>query len=361
MADFASAFPEWGICVAGLLAGAGLARLLAGWLARQAELLGLMVRSQARSSHEHPTPHGGGLGIVLGFTLVAGLVLWRHPQLREVVLLSLPLALVGFWDDLGEMPVVARLGVQILVCVALLAGPLAQIPAIVVHEGLRIEAHWLFGTMLLAGVWWVNLFNFMDGIDGIAGGQAISMSLLAAAMIAAAHPEAVVTPVWCAILLLAVSSGGFLSLNWSPARIFMGDVGSTWLAVTLFAIALLSVESGWMTYTAWLILAAVFVADASVTLAVRVVRGERWYRPHRNHAYQKLARLRSRSRAAAHRWVSLLVISINSLWLAPLAWLSLHRPDLSQLWLALAYLPLIAGVMWTGAGRPDSPDPATSA
>ena len=122
------------------------------------------------------------------------------------------------------------------------------------------------GLLLLAGVWWINLFNFMDGIDGIAGARAVFMLLGGAVLSAWVNADVMSSPVWMLMLCVVAATVGFLLLNWPPAKIFMGDVGSTWLAFMIFALALLSVQAGWLSYATWLVLAAVFVTDATVTL-----------------------------------------------------------------------------------------------
>lgn len=212
----------------------------------------------------------------------------------------------------------------------------------------------LFGLLMLAGVWWINLFNFMDGIDGIAGVQAIFMLLAGAVLVLWAEPQAVHSPVWMWMLCVAAATAGFLLLNWPPAKIFMGDVGSTWLAFMVFALALLCVQAGWLSYAAWLVLAAVFVTDATVTLLTRMLRGERWYEAHRSHAYQRLSRRWQGGRKAGHRAVTLLVVAVNGLWLAPWAWACVQWPAVSVAFVVAAYLPLVLAVLWLGGGRPDS-------
>jgi Fuc2NAc and GlcNAc transferase len=202
--------------------------------------------------------------------------------------------------------------------------------------------------MLLAGVWWINLFNFMDGIDGFAGTQAVFMLLGAAALSAWTNADVISSPVWMLMLSVAAATVGFLLLNWPPAKIFMGDVGSTWLAFMVFALALLSVQAGWLSYASWLVLAAVFVTDATVTLLTRLLRGERWYEAHRIHAYQKLAR-----RWGGHRPVTLRAVGVNVLWLAPLAGACAAWPHWTFGWVLVAYSPLAVAAVVLGAGKPD--------
>lgn len=330
---------------------------VAAWVLRRAEALRLVQVANHRSSHTQPTPNGGGLGIVVAGSLAGiALVLFSGWTLGWFVLgFAALLAGVGLRDDIQHLPARVRLGVQVVVCVGLLM-VLGDLPALSIGAGLGLQlAGWtLFGLFLLVGVWWINLFNFMDGIDGIAGMQAIYMLLAGAVMAVWANAEVVYSPVWMWMLCIAAATVSFLLLNWPPAKIFMGDVGSTWLAFMVFALALLSVQSGWLTYAAWLVLAAVFVTDATVTLLTRMLRGERWYEAHRSHAYQRLSRRWQGGRKAGHRAVTLLVVAVNGLWLAPWAWACVQWPAGSVAFVVAAYLPLVLAVLWLGGGRPDS-------
>ncbi|MBM3272994.1 glycosyltransferase family 4 protein [Candidatus Kaiserbacteria bacterium] len=328
---------------------------VAAWVLRRADILRLVQMPSDRSSHEQPTPAGGGLGIVVAGSMAGlGLVLLFGWVVGGMELgLAAVLAAVGLRDDMAHLPARVRFGVQVVVCAGGLIA-LGDLPALALSGGLGFQVTgWiLFGLLLLTGVWWINLFNFMDGIDGIAGVQAVFMLLAGGAMAVWAVPEAVYSPVWMWMLCVAAATVGFLLLNWPPAKIFMGDVGSTWLAFMVFALALLSVQAGWLSYAVWLVLAAVFVTDASVTLLTRMLRGERWYEAHRSHAYQRLSRRWQSDRKAGHRSVTLLVVAINELWLAPWAWACLQWPAGSVAFVVVAYLPLVLAALWLGAGRP---------
>jgi Fuc2NAc and GlcNAc transferase len=116
----------------------------------------------------------------------------------------------------------------------------------------------------------------------------------------------------------------------------------------VFALALLSVRGSWLTYPVWLVLGAVFVADASLTLLRRMLAGARWFEAHRSHAYQRLSR-----RWGSHRRVTLLVIAFNLLWLAPLAWACLAWPHWASIFMVLAYVPLGTVMLVLGAGKQD--------
>lgn len=329
---------------------------VAAWVRRSADALRLVQIPNHRSSHVQPTPNGGGLGIVVAGSLSGfGLVLFSGWWLGGFVLgLAAVLAAVGLRDDMAHLPARVRFGVQVLVCAGLLI-TLGDLPVLTLSAGLEFQlAGWaFFGLLLLVGVWWINLFNFMDGIDGIAGTQAVFMLLAGAAVAVWSQPEAMSSPAWLLMLFVVAATVGFLLLNWPPAKIFMGDVGSTWLAFMVFALALLSVQSGWLSYAAWVVLAAVFVTDATVTLLTRILRGERWYEAHRSHAYQRLSRRWRGDRKAGHRSVTLLVAVVNVLWLAPWAWACVKWPAGAVAFVVAAYLPLVFAAFWLGAGRSD--------
>jgi Fuc2NAc and GlcNAc transferase len=133
-------------------------------------------------------------------------------------------------------------------------------------------------------VWLINLYNFMDGIDGIAGGNAVVVALFGGLLAMRAGD----LELGVVIMLVAGASMGFLVWNWPPARIFMGDVGSGFLGYLFGVIALVSQRHGPTGAAVWLLLLGVFVFDSTVTLARRVLRREQWYAAHRSHAYQRL-------------------------------------------------------------------------
>ena len=342
----------WNGDAAAVLGWATLAALLS-WLGawtvcRIAPRLGLVAAPNARSSHQLPTPHGGGLGMVLAGSVIGGWLAWSRelPLLGGVLILAGLLALVGLCDDFRPLPAGLRLTAQAVLCAAML-GLMGLLPA--PGGGLPLMlGGGLFAFWFLSGLWWVNLFNFMDGIDGFAGTEALFMLAVAALLALWGHPERLVHPVWKLMPCLAAASAGFLRINWPPARVFMGDVGSTWMAFMIFAFTLMTIQAGWIVPTVWLILGAGFMSDASVTLVVRMVTGQRFTQAHRSHAYQRLAR-----RWGGHRPVTLLLAAFNVLWLAPLAVAAQWSPQWSGLWLGLAFTPALLGVWHAGAGKTD--------
>ena len=311
-----------------LLATLVLASLLGTAMMRRYALRRAMIDvPNVRSSHTRPTPRGGGVAIVL--TALAGLFLG-----------GVLVAMIGYADDLGHVPVLRRVLVHLLAA-SLLVAVVGTLPPLQI-----------FGTLLVPGVagsvvavlfiaWTLNLYNFMDGIDGIAGIEAVTVCSGAAALLwftGEGELAALVT-------VYGAASLGFLFWNWPPARIFMGDAGSGFLGFSLAGLALVTWTEGGFPPFAWLILLGVFVVDASVTLLRRVWRGERFYQAHRCHAYQHAVR-----RFGGHRPVTLAVAAVNVLWLLPLAWLATLRPDLGLVLVLLAWTPLVAMAWALGSG-----------
>ncbi len=176
----------------------------------------------------------------------------------------------------------------------------------------------------MALAWLINLTNFMDGIDGIAGAEAVTVARICCALSTMAHGVNVVALLFA---VLAASATGFLIWNWYPARIFMGDAGSGFLGFCFGALTLLAAFRSALSPFP-LILLGVFVIDASLTLAKRILRRDQWYAPHRSHAFQHLAR------RFGHECTTLFVIAVNLLWLAPgRRWRSGARPTLCCAWL----------------------------
>lgn len=307
-----------------------------------------------RSSHHIPTPSGGGIGLVAassltGFYLVVQFS-WFYGG--AVLLVSLALAGVGLKDDRQPMPASVRLGVQMVMggCLLFVLGGMPELQRFL---GSWVSRGFMYLVLLLVVVWWINLFNFMDGIDGLAGGQAIFMLLAASGLLVWSRPGIVDSPVLTWMLCMAAALFGFLILNWAPAKIFMGDVGSVYLAFMVLALGLLTIRNDWIAVAPgvamWVILGATFVTDTTVTLFTRMATGKRWHEAHRSHAYQRLSR-----KLRGHRIVTILFMTINIFWLLPLATACLLLPEWSWGWVLLAYIPLVMGAIRIGAGRVDS-------
>lgn len=236
-----------------------------------------------RSSHTQPTPRGGGISFVVTFSAylaVSGLQ--NKSDWRLVAALlggGLAVALVGFLDDHRGLSPRFRLFVHLVAgCWAVYwAGP-SQLDLGIMQIACRPLVT-IMGLLII--VWFTNLFNFMDGIDGLASLEAITCGFSLWGLTRTTSSQ-------LSILALAFASSvsGFLPMNWSPARIFMGDVGSGYLGFTIGTLAITSAEHGGPPFWVWAVLCGVFVVDATLTLIRRVLQGESWQEPHRTHVYQ---------------------------------------------------------------------------
>jgi Fuc2NAc and GlcNAc transferase len=271
--------------VASFVAALLVAAAATAVLVRVAGRLDLLDHPTARSSHARVTPRGGGVAIVVGAACgiaVAG----AHPARDAAVLLAgaAVLALVGLADDRYGLSVGVRLALQVAAAaaIAVVTGGIPRLPL-----PAPLDADLGPAAIPLAILWIVavvNFFNFMDGIDGLAGGQAV----ITAAGVALLGGDPMTVAIAAAV---CGAAGGFLAFNWAPARIFMGDTGSLALGYTFASLPLLAPPQSrpqavfWMVMSLWL-----FLADATSTLVARIARGEAWHAPHRDHAYQRLVR-----------------------------------------------------------------------
>jgi Fuc2NAc and GlcNAc transferase len=326
-----------------------VAVLLVAAIRRLALRAGLLDVPNARSSHLIPTPRGGGLAIVI-VTLVATAIGFACGQLEIRSGLAWLVgggivALTGFLDDLRGVGAGSRLALHFLAAAILLAaaGGLPSLP----WPGGPI---WLgaFGWPLgaLAIVWSINLFNFMDGIDGLAAAQTVFVAGSAAALQASAGSAPL------PLLGLTGAAAGFLVWNFPPARIFMGDAGSGFVGYAFAAAAILPPYHGALTLWTWLILNGLFFADATVTLTVRLIHGQRVYEAHRSHLYQRLSR-----RWQSHQTVTLIAIAINLLWCLPWAAATVFWPTAGPVLAAAALAPLGLIAVLSGGGSSSARSP----
>ncbi len=289
-----------------------------------------------RSSHTLPTPRGGGVAIVISYLVALVWMLWAGLMGRDLFLAMFGagalIAALGFLDDHGHIAARWRLLGHFFAAAWALFW-LGGLPAINVF-GMTL-APGLIVNVLAAFylVWLLNLYNFMDGIDGIASVEAICVCVGAAIIYALSGFASLV---WMPVLL-ACAVAGFLFWNFPPAKIFMGDAGSGFLGIML---GCLSLQGAWISSQflwVWLILLGVFIVDATVTLIRRLVRGDKVYEAHRSHAYQFASR-----RFGKHLPVTSAVGVINLCWLLPVAvWVARFGLD-GALGVIIAYAPLLA-------------------
>ncbi len=330
-----------------------LAWFLTALLRRYALARSLLDVPNARSSHSLPTPRGGGVAIVVAFLLGLCVAFFTGLGIAAELFYALlgaglGIALLGFLDDHGHIAARWRLLGHFLAAAWALYW-LGGLPPLAVFGGL-LQLSWI-GHVLAAFylVWLLNLYNFMDGIDGIASVEAICVCL-GGAILYALLETSLLTDL--PLLMLAAAVLGFLLWNFPPARIFMGDAGSGFLGIVL---GVLSLQAAWISPVllwGWLILLGVFIVDATLTLLRRLLRGEKVYEAHRSHAYQYASRQFGR-----HLPVTVSVAILNLAWLLPLAisvalgWLDGFTG------LVIAYAPLLVLAWMLGAGKAEvAPD-----
>ncbi len=321
---------------------------------RRAHRWELMDNPNHRSSHQAPTPSGGGIGLAFAgsmvgvYFLVVGLA---DVYLTTVLAIACVFAVVGLHDDRKPMPARWRLLLQVVLAASLLI-VLGGLPEMQRFVDAWVGRTLVYALLLLVIVWWINLYNFMDGIDGLAGMQTIFMLVVGVALLVWPRPELLSNPTMVWMLCIAGATCGFLILNWAPAKIFMGDVGSIYLAFMLLAFGLLSIRNEFIPVVTglsmWAILGATFATDATITLMTRMLTIKRWHEAHRTHLYQRLAR-----RFGSHRPVTLYYLAVNVLWLFPLASFCVQYPRWAVASAVLAYAPLIALAIGLGAGKSD--------
>ena len=246
-----------------------------------------------RRSHVQPTPRGGGIGLcVAAITGLAamGLLISDVPSPARLIAAVALVALVGWIDDHRPLPILARLIPQFVAVVLFLWPIVAQNAAQYldadVATSVFVQNLLLLLVIIGLGVWSINLHNFMDGIDGILAAQAIFVLSVLGWL--CGHDQR--NPHGMQIGLFAAATLGFLPFNFPRARIFMGDVGSGALGLVIFVAALWQFYSPYSAEVSAVIVVSAFVTDASCTLMARMLRGRRWYAPHREHLYQWMTR-----------------------------------------------------------------------
>ena len=238
----------------------------------------LLDQPNSRSSHCQPTPRGGGVAFVVLGSASSGIALLngQDSAVASLPLLAAPLAVVGLFDDRLNLPASWRYGVQLLTAVLMLVvSPLVQEFGLAVAYGSLLFLP-VLAFLMIAVTAVINFTNFMDGLDGlVAGCMAVAIAALAFSLNAS-------WPLWS----LVGSLFGFLHWNWSPAKVFMGDVGSTFLGA-VFAGLLLQSPS-WQAAFGYLLVATPLLGDACLCVFRRFLSGQRVFEAHRLHLFQRL-------------------------------------------------------------------------
>lgn len=340
-----TSFPFWVIAV--VFAAFAVSVVLTGCVRRYTLSRQILDIPNERSAHVRPTPRGGGIGFVTvtGVYVIAATSFGSLPFETGLAMAGgLAIAAVGWVDDRSHVASWIRFSTHLLAATWALywlgGKAVWQFGGYAVDFG--VLGH-VFAVLLLA--WLTNLFNFMDGIDGLAGMEGAFVALAGGVLLWLGGATDLALLAW----VLGCACLGFLVWNWAPAKIFMGDIGSATLGFLIGVIAFASEATGVLPVFTWLLLAGVFVVDATLTLLMRAWRGERWYAAHKSHAYQQLVQ-----NGRSHSKVTFFALGINLLLLLPLAIGLWGQPEKSVWYLVAAISALVtvwAVIQWASAQR----------
>ena len=318
------------------LTAAALTAAILFWLLRSDSILLAKDMPSSRGLHQRVVPRGGGLAIFAVVALFAALGHLQGIRDAEFTLITVAsltgVAAMGFLDDRFNLSVSGRFLTGLVLTALLAAGSLGDQPVLIFGQEYNLSFGVLVVFATLAIFWLMNLFNFMDGADGVAGVQSLVASAVLAFWFAYDGHE------FLALVNSALAGAclGFLWFNWSPARVFMGDVGSLALGAWFGVMSLIGVTRFGFPLEALLTLLGVFVFDATLTLFRRLFQGKRITQAHREHLYQKLILA-----GFSHGKVSVLV-GVMALVAAFLATLTVWRPD-RGLWFFVVALAMLLG------------------
>jgi len=299
-----------------------------------------------RSSHSEPIPRGAGISFFLSFNIVLTLLWWQRQismyYLYPVILGGPVILILGYWDDLRSLSAKLRLFVHFASAVFIF---------ILISAGFSKEVQisflpnwpWLTAAFCILFIsWFINLYNFMDGADGLS----TSIGIVGAGLIAILSYWSGNVNLAIIYVVLAYALAGFLIFNWPPAKVFMGDSGAYYLGYIFGSLGLVSKMYYDSSLYVHLIIFGLFIVDATWTLARRLARGEKVYIGHKMHAFQKLL-----ANGWGHARVTSLYVLITVLWLFPMAFFAMNYPSLSFLFLVVAYLPIFGFVLYLKAGE----------
>ncbi len=321
---------------------AAISAVLVGILRRLALGWQILDVPNQRSSHESPTPRGGGLAIVvLSLAGYSGYGLWLAAPPKAIIYIYLAgaalIALISWIDDVRGLPNRVRFGVHLLSAILIILG-IGAAWKIVAVPFFGDVALGMLGTVL--ALFWIvgltNTYNFMDGIDGIAAAQAL-MAGAGWMILGAMSDQGDCVAIG---LLIAAASAGFLWWNLPPAKIFMGDVGSAFLGFTFAVLPVIAAQRNNRLAAAGMILVWPFVFDSVFTLLRRLSKGENIFQAHRSHLYQRLVQ-----NGWTHGQVSSLYAALAGIGIVPAA--MFVRWPMAGSWLIVILLPLLAVGLWS--------------
>ena len=300
----------------------------------------IIANPNNRSLHKQFIPSGGGIVFSSIYVLLIGILgffeILRFEMLMVFGLGAFSAALFGFVDDLYDINALVKLFIQFSLSVWVLVW--FDIGGLDILSWLPFWLSWFLSCFLL--IWIMNLYNFMDGVDGMAASGTIfaCVALIIVLIITSGFSNLVIL-----LSLLLFTSLGFVLYNWPPANIFMGDSGSVFLGSFFGALIVISLIDGGISFWPWLIVFSYFIGDTHTTILMRLALSKNWYKPHRSHAYQNLARILD-----SHIKVTSGVQMYNIFYILPLTVFSVLQPGWAPFLAILALTPVIFLSLWFG-------------
>lgn len=298
-----------------------------------------------RKTHKHPVPTAGGISILFSFLVFVFLLNNFYEfdinLLNVLAIAILPIMIVGLIDDYNEINIYIRLFAQFFSAALIIYFFQIKNNALDVNLYTQTPYIIIFISIILS-VWLMNLFNFMDGIDGYTASQSVFVSFSASIVAYINSPE---NFLFIILLGLGFSNLGFLLRNWYPAKIFMGDTGSVSIGCIIAFFIFYSASESLISIYTWLILLSIFIADSTYTLIVRIVTKKNILKPHLTHGFHILTKNRN-----SQLFTTKCLIILNTLWVLPLAILSNIFMNFHIIITFIAYLPLLMYLIKIGAG-----------
>ena len=305
-------------------------------------------KPEDRSIHKYPTPSAGGISIIITFILylLALLALYPANNISYIIMLVsvMPVLIIGSIDDLKKIGVYKRLLVHAFSAVVIVY--YFQIDSNSFSADFKGQSSYMivFASVILS-MWLMNLYNFMDGVDGYAATESIFVALSASLIAYLNNPS---SHIYMYLLGFGAANIGFLIRNWHPAKIFMGDTGSISSGcIFAFFIFYSGSESVISIYT-WLILLSIFISDATYTLVVRIVTKKNITEPHLTHAFHIITKTKK-----SQLFTVKALIYLNILWTLPMAILSIIYINYHIMIAFIVYLPILLYLIKIGAGLED--------
>ena len=291
----------------------------------------IIANTNERTLHQQPIPHGGGIVFSTLFVLAVFVLGMLHIISFEMLMVigmgGFTATLFGFVDDATDLRASVKLIIQSILAGWVLfwldGGVLATV------EWLPVWLSWFLTWFLL--VWMMNLYNFMDGVDGMAASGAVfvAMALIVVLLMTGEFSSLVLL-----FSLLALSCSGFLLYNWPPASIFMGDSGSVFLGYLFGSLIIKTTMTGEISIWTWIVVFGYFFAETNLTIFLRILFVKKWYHAHKSHAYQNLARVLN-----SHIKVTGAVQIYHFLYLLPITIWTVLTPNWAPVATIMALMP----------------------